>query len=164
MAQDTLTSENVETRKASRKTKKVEIPQVKSFHGYTPSSEASEILSKAVGRHIAQTTVNNAVYAGKIEAIQIGGMFLLKEEGEKSVAAYAPVLKDEEKNKELRKTQKSKQDEAKEQAKLFKQFIDIKIKHDLDISDFATYLEYVETCTENGEKVTEEEFINFLKH
>ena len=105
-------AENVTLEKESVKsTKKVDLSskvvEREEIAGYVTSKYAARFLSEQVKKEVPVTTVNNSAYAGKIEAFRIGGIFLLKFEGDNSVTSYIDVLNG--KNVEKSKTAEKKE-------------------------------------------------------
>jgi crotonobetainyl-CoA:carnitine CoA-transferase CaiB-like acyl-CoA transferase len=125
-----------ETRKASKE--KVElakrISERDEIGGYVTSKHAAQLLSQATNRDIPVTTVNNLAYAGKLEAFRIGGIFLFKLHGEKSVTAYIPTLSNAATAKIQRQEEKSNKANAKNAVLQFKQWVNYAIKKNIDPS------------------------------
>jgi hypothetical protein len=96
------------------------IQEVDTVGGYVTSKKVASIFSDAIGKDVPVTTVNNLAYAGKIEVIKIGGIFLFKLE---SVNAYIPTLLQRgEKSAEKKQQEEIKAKQQKAKA-LFKQYV-----------------------------------------
>lgn len=86
------------------------VREVDEIDGYVTSKRASQFLTEKSGKNVPVTTVNNLAYAGKVECVKIGGIFLFRLNGEKSLTAYVPQIKavDEKKTEREKKEQEKK--------------------------------------------------------
>lgn len=125
MSQELAEIENVET--SVKPSKKVDlasrIPEREEIGGYVSSKHAAKIMSEHAGKDVPVTTVNNLAYAGKIEAIKIGGIFLLKKEGEKSVTAYLPAMTEHSQKSVQRQEEKERKTKQKHAKELFGKYV-----------------------------------------
>lgn len=125
MTQELVQAESVET--SMKPSKKVDlasrIPEREEIGGYVSSKHAAKIMSNHAGKDVPVTTVNNLAYAGKIEAIKIGGIFLLKLDGEKSVTAYLPAMTENSQKSVQRQEEKERKNKQKHAKELFAKYV-----------------------------------------